>query len=84
MPDYKKQFSTLLIFVVKKCIFTEKTLKSIQVIHFTKKIILISENKFKVKSKCDICLTKRTFIHEVEGEYYLESELKIYFQFFVD
>ena len=51
---------------------------------FPKKLILISKNKFKVKSKCAICLTKRTFIHEIEGEYDLESELKIYFQFFVD
>ena len=47
-------------------------------------IILISENKFKVKSKCAICLTKRTFIHEIEGKYDLESELEIYLQFFTD
>ena len=51
---------------------------------FPKKLILISKNKIKGKSKCAICLTKRTFIHEIEGEYDLESELKIYFQFFVD
>ena len=49
---------------------------------FPKKIILISKNKFKGKSKCAICLTERTFIDETEGD--LESELEIYFQFFTD
>ena len=68
----------------KKCIFIVKTIKNIQVIHFQKKLILISKNKIKGKSKCTICLTERTFIDEIEGEYDLESELKIYFQFFVD
>ena len=29
-------------------------------------------------------MTKRTFIHEIEGKYDLESELKIYLQFFID
>ena len=28
-----------------------------------------------------ICLTERTFIDEIEGEYDLESELEIYLQF---
>ena len=42
---------------------------------FTKKIILISKNKIKGKSKCAICLTKTTFIHKIEGKYDLESEL---------
>ena len=42
---------------------------------FPKKLILISKNKIKGKSKCAICLTKRTFIHEIEGKYNLESEL---------
>ena len=36
----------------------------------------------KGKSKCAICLTERTFIHEIE--YDLESELEIYLQFFTD
>ena len=49
---------------------------------FPKKIILISKNKIKGKSKCVICLTERTFIDETEGD--LESELEIYFQFFTD
>ena len=51
---------------------------------FPKKLILISKNKVKGKSKCAICLTGRTFIDEIEGKYNLESELEIYFQFFTD
>ena len=52
---------------------------------FPKKSILISKKKkIKGKSKCAICLTKRTFIDEIEGEYDLESELEIYLQFFTD
>ena len=47
-----------------------------------KKIILISKNKIKGKSKCAICLTERTFIDEIEGD--LERELEIYLQFFTD
>ena len=43
---------------------------------FPKKLVLISKNKIKGKSKCAICLT------ETEGD--LESELDIYFQFFTD
>ena len=49
---------------------------------YPKKIILISKNKIKVKSKCAICLTERTFIDEIEGD--LERELEIYLQFFTD
>ena len=49
---------------------------------FPKKLILISKNKIKGKSKCAICLTERTFIHE--SEYDLESELETYLQFFTD
>ena len=51
---------------------------------FTKKLILISKNKIKGKPKCAICLTERTFIDEIEGEYDLESELEIDLQFFID
>ena len=61
-----------------------KNAKNIQVIRFPKKIILISKNKIKGKSKCAICLTERTFIHEIEDKYGLESELEIYLQFFTD
>ena len=51
---------------------------------FPKKIILISENKIKGKSRSAICLTERTFIDEIEGKCDLESELEIYPQFFTD
>ena len=40
---------------------------------FPKKLILISNNKIKWKSKCTICLTERSFILEIE--YDLEYEL---------
>ena len=51
---------------------------------FPKKLILISKNKIKGKSRCTICLTERTFIDESEDEYDEESELEIYLQFFTD
>ena len=49
---------------------------------FSKKLILISKNKIKGKSKCSICLTVRIFIHEIKHD--LESELEIYLQFLID
>ena len=49
---------------------------------FPKKLVLISKNKIKGKSKCAICLTERSFIDEIE--YDLESALEIYLQFFTD
>ena len=49
---------------------------------FPKKLILISKNKIKGKSRCNICLTERTFIDKIEDD--LESELEIYLQFFID
>ena len=52
---------------------------------FPKRLILISKNKIKGRSKCAIFfLTKRTFIHEIEGKHDLESELEIYREFFTD
>ena len=51
---------------------------------FPKKLILISKNKLKGKSKCAIFLTEGTFIDEIKGNYDLESELKIYLQIFTD
>ena len=36
-------------------------------------------NMYKFKNT--ICLTERTFIGQVNDEYYLESELQIYVQF---
>ena len=38
---------------------------------FRKKLILISKNKIKGKSKCAICLTESIFIYEIEGKYNL-------------
>ena len=61
----------------KTCMCIVKTVKNIQV-------ILISKNKIKGKSRSTICLTKSTFIHEIEGKYDIESELEIYLQFFTD
>ena len=49
---------------------------------FPKKIVLISKNKIKEKSKYAIWFTERSFIHEIE--YDLECELEIYLQFFTD
>ena len=46
-----------------------------------KKLVLISKNKIKGKSKSAICLTERSFIHEIKDKYNLESELEIYLQF---
>ena len=51
---------------------------------FPIKLIPISKNKIKGKSKCATCLTERTFIHEIKDKYYLESELEIYLQIFTD
>ena len=51
---------------------------------FPKKLILTSKNKIKEKSKYVICLTERTFIDKTEDRYYLEIELEIYLQVFVD
>ena len=53
-----------------------KTFKKHTANTFPKKIILISKNKIKGKSRCAICLTKRTFINEIEGD--LEIGLEIY------
>ena len=64
--------------IIKACISTVKNVINIQVIRFQKKLILISKNKIKGKSKCTFCLTERTFIYEIEGEYDLESKLGIY------
>ena len=51
---------------------------------FPKKLVLVSKSKIKGKSKCAIFLTERTFIDEIKDEYDLESQLEVYFQFFID
>ena len=48
------------------------------------KLVLISENKIKGKSKCAICLTEEISIDEIEDKYDLGSKLHIYLQFFTD
>ena len=47
---------------------------------FPKKLLLISKNKIKAKSKCAICLTTKTFIIKIEDEHDLDSELEVYLQ----
>ena len=47
---------------------------------FPKKITLISKNKIRGKSRCAVCLTERTFIHDME--YDLKSALEVSLQFF--
>ena len=49
---------------------------------FPRKLVLISKNKIKGKSRCAICLAERSFIDKTE--YDLESALEIYLQFFTD
>ena len=70
--------------VTKTCTCIVKTVKNIQEPRFQKKLVLISKNRIKGKSKCPICLTERTLIHQIKGKYDLESELEIYLQFFTD
>ena len=48
---------------------------------FPKKIILISKNKIKGKSKGAIGLTKKTFIHEIEGNMIQKVNQKFIFFF---
>ena len=45
---------------------------------YSRKITLISKNKIRGKSRCAICLTKRSFIDDIE------SALEVYIQFFTD
>ena len=47
---------------------------------FPKKLVLISKNKIKGKSRCAICLTKKFFIDDIESD--LESALEICLQVF--
>ena len=75
--DCQKYFTKLQI--VKMHIYCKKCKKHTSNT-FPKKLVLISKNKIKGKSKCAICLTKRTFIDKIEGD--LEIELEIYLQFF--
>ena len=67
----------------KPCICIVKTVRHTQATRF-QKINLNSKNKIEGKSTCAICSTERTFIHEIEGKYDIESELEIYLCFFTD
>ena len=51
---------------------------------FPKTLFPISKNIVKEKSKCAICLTGRTFIHEIEDKHDLESKVKVYPMFLTD
>ena len=64
----------------KKC-KKKHTHRHTQVTRFQKKIVLISKNKIKGKSKYAICLIEKTLIKD---EYDLEIELQVYLQFFTD
>ena len=55
-----------------------KTVKNTQVTRFQKKLVLISKNKIKGKSKYTICLT------DIENKYDLKSKVKVYPKFFTD
>ena len=77
--DCQKYFTKLQI--VKMHIYCKKCNKHTSNT-LPKKLVLISKNKIKGKSKCAICLTERTFIDEIEGD--LEIGLEIYLQFFTD
>ena len=75
--DCKKMFPTLknmYIYFYKCNKHTSNT--------FPQKLVFFSKNKIKGKSRCAICLTKRIFIDEIEGD--LEIGLEIYLQFFTD
>ena len=64
-----KQIVKITSYIIKACIsIVNNVIKNIQVTRFQKKKILISKNKIKERSKCNICLTKRTFIEGIEGD----------------
>ena len=49
---------------------------------FPKKLVLISENIIKGKSRWAICWTERSFIDKIEFD--LENSLEIYLHLFID
>ena len=50
---------------------------------FPKQLVPISNHVIKEKLKCTICLTERTFIHEIDN-YDIESKVKVYPKCFTD
>ena len=61
-----------------------KNCKNTQTTRFQKKISPYFKNLNKKKSKCAICLTERTFIHEIEDKNNLGSKVKVYPKSFAD
>ena len=61
--DCQKCFAELQI--IKMHIYCKKCRKHTSNT-FPKKLVLISKNKIKRKSRCVICLTERSFIDETE------------------
>ena len=51
---------------------------------FPKKLVPISKNIIKEKSKCAICLSERTFIQKIEKKYDRESKIEVCLQLFTD
>ena len=49
---------------------------------FPKQLVPFLKKKIKQKSKCTICLSKRTFISEIQDKYDLESKVKVFPDFF--
>ena len=77
--DCQKYFAKLQI--VKMRIYCKKCKKHTSNT-FPKKLVLISNNKIKGKSRCFICLTERIFTEEIQ--YDLESALEICLPFFTE
>ena len=62
--DCRKYFTRLEIVKYAYCKKCKKCNKNTSNT-FPKNLVLISKNKIKGKSKCVICLTKRSFIDEI-------------------
>ena len=60
-------------------IFIVKTVKNTLNVHIQKILVLISNTKAKVKSKCAECLTDRTFFDKINDEYDLKQLVKHFF-----
>ena len=64
--------------IIKTCIGIAKPVKNTQVTRFQKVLSLFQRRKSKENQNVfAICFTERTFIHEIEDKYDLESELEI-------
>ena len=61
----------------KTWIFIVKTVKKHTECTHPKMLVLISNKKAKVKSKCAECLTDRTFFDKIKDEYDLEHDFSM-------